>query len=79
MIAGLILGTLVSIASAFLLPVIFPDNRKPNVSRDLQQAEKAARVIQARLERVSKAVEITAPASGRITIHSENPSRLVSH
>jgi hypothetical protein len=66
MIAGLILGLLLSVGAALLLPLIFPAEKKPNVPREMQHVEKTARVLQARIERASKAVEIGG-AGGAIT------------
>jgi hypothetical protein len=60
MIAGLILGTLISALSALLLPVIFPavkESASRGVTKDLRRAANAARLIETKLQRVIKAEE----------------------
>lgn len=57
MIAGLILGLIISAGSALLLPLLFPaEATKPKVSRDLHRASRTALELGRRLERVSQEV-----------------------
>jgi hypothetical protein len=61
MIAGLILGTVISVLSALLLPVIFPAQKEftlPHVTaKDLRRAANAARLINIKLQRVAEESE----------------------
>jgi hypothetical protein len=69
MIAGLILGTLISVLSALLLPVIFPAQKEVTLpyvtAKDLRRAANAVRLVAVKLQRAQRQLEESERAEHR--------------